>query len=237
MADNDADELLEEGVDSNEPVAEDNDTSQDDIEVVTKKGISKTLLIKITIGLAVLFIAVGGYLFFSSTDKPDEAEAASEEIIEQAPPESNETITVELEEDTEAMEESEVESLSEVDTAVEIVDPIDLESLIEIEKPVESIPTESDNSATEADVGLVELSPMPDVSLEEENQQLKQRISELEAQNILKDKIIKAMQEAPDYAPKPRRYKDNYQDRSKQPSNEPSYVPPPEPKWGEFNRL
>lgn len=66
MADNEIDERLDE------------DSTDGDESNEEKKGLSKPLIIKIAIGVAILLLGVGSYFFFIPQDKPPEQESISE---------------------------------------------------------------------------------------------------------------------------------------------------------------
>ena len=63
-----------------ESEGEEADSDSDDGKIKSKFNLSTSLLIKIAIGLAVLIIAVGGYLFFTSGDEQVENELSSETV-------------------------------------------------------------------------------------------------------------------------------------------------------------
>ncbi|RKZ78631.1 MAG: hypothetical protein DRQ35_05650, partial [Gammaproteobacteria bacterium] len=66
MADNEIDERLDE------------DSTDGDESNEEKKGLSKPLIIKIAIGVAILLLGVGSYFFFIPQDKPPEQDSISE---------------------------------------------------------------------------------------------------------------------------------------------------------------
>ena len=207
MADNEIDEPLEE-------ISDDILSEEDGSEEINIK-LSKPMLIKIAIGLAVVLIGVGAgagsYFFLASQDEVAELESTSEEMEQDIPTESEQPS------DT-ASENTDLNMPSESEEAT-------------IELP--EIPAnDSEAVITDEEGETVESMSEEALVLQEENLQLKKKISELEAQNNLEEGMSPLKLKA---------YQDrlNYQrDLSSYPSRpDPKREPTPEPKWGDFDSL
>lgn len=240
MAENETEELLEESSDG-ALIDEEGDgagKAEDDSEQEKKKWIpklnfSKPTIIKIAIGLTVFILGVGvaGYFFFISNDEDPESELPIEAV------ETDSAIDSDSELIEGALEEEVKIELPEVPIDDSVPSPPVAEGIDKDDSNAESKDEPTD---------LIEAQEEPS-SLEEENLRLKQKISELEANNksdgAISSKdgngIVNDQDKAFSIQTESELFMSDFEQelRGYPAVREPNQEPVPEPKWGEFERL
>ena len=228
--------------------AEDSSSKEDKVEKgksgLKEKLLSKPMLIKIGAALLVVLLSAGGYFFMAGAEEPPEAaltEDVSDEDTEQEEPDEEN-----IDEDSDSTDE-----MIELDLPEGMADDVDdissIEESVELSEVTEEELVEEENTAQEdeesAAVALKQKETEAELSkvfkkateLKSENSRLQQQINELKAaakrKEAYADPAVKA--EASKYIVN--RHRTEY---GSSPSlREKKQDPPPEPKWGEFNKI
>ncbi|PCH63001.1 MAG: hypothetical protein COC04_04920 [Gammaproteobacteria bacterium] len=148
-----------------ESEGEEADGDSDDGKIKSKFNLSTSLLIKIAIGLAVLIIAVGGYLFFTSGDEQVENELSSE-TVEQDVMTDADDVSGEIIDEIDPGEKTAAEALGEISQGV--TDPKDAPAAeMTSEEGIDLAPLPDASTALssdENDIMLPATPGMPDIS-------------------------------------------------------------------------
>lgn len=206
-----------------------------------QKLLSKPMLIKIGAGLLVVLLSAGGYFFMAVGEEPLteeitedglEEDASEQDRIDEEGIDENIIDTIELDIPEELMDSA--DSIALEDSVLSDDEQIPTEEGIEfpeISIDDEDVSAETKQKETEAELSKVSKKA---TKLQSENSRLQQKIKELKAaaerKEIYADPAAKA--EASKYIVNRRSEYGDY------PSlREPQREPPPEPKWGEFNKI
>ncbi|PHS70276.1 MAG: hypothetical protein COB23_03950 [Methylophaga sp.] len=226
MAENDVDEKP---LENDEPLE---DVSSDE----EKKGLSKPTIIKIAIGVTLLILlSIGGYFFFASSDEPtpDESEDISEtdqgdtvsdsvaKLMEGNAPTSSEDL-IETNKDDAILDSEDTATESEADTDLKSGDNSGSMTISPSEEPA---------------MNMVEIQQKT-TALQQENLQIKQRISKLE-ELINQQATVLQSQDNNKQAISSFDDTMDFQQGLDHHSTEQQVnrTPPPEPKWGDFDRV
>lgn len=240
MAENETEELLEEGsdgalMDEEGAAGEAEEGSEPEKKwlsklSLSKLNISKPTMIKIAIGLTVLILGVAAYFFFIAKDEVPEPELPIEAV------ESDSANAIDPETEIVPEEGGEIE-LPEMPIDDSAPNPLATEDIDKGESS--SVVPGSKDEATD----LIETQEEPS-PLEEENLRLKQKISELEAQNksegtLDNEGVTNVQDKASSIPTESELFMSDFEQelRGYPAVREPNQEPVPEPKWGEFERL